>query len=287
MDSLFLFFSIFVGCVQLASGVAGGHHSGHSGHNTGHNSGHKNSRNTYGPHTDKLYIYTWQIYPDMVVFDWLIKLVDKDRMVGCDLSYGIETGNGKTATGNTSIVENFLPAYRTFKIYPLRSNTTYWLYMTCKDKEGGWHISDTINFTTSVATLYKDQAAAIQSDSETVGLKERMNRGMLSVRPTGRFSPHVLMGLSCVVLSVLVVSVSSALLARRYKQGKTYQIEIDKEIKAFEESEQRFSEEVFMRETININSNDYVDLDSYNEDSITINSDELPDSTEEDDASKF
>ena len=55
-------------------------------------------------------------------------------------------------------------------------------------------MSDTINFTTSVATLYKDQPAAIQSDSETVGLKERMNRGMLSVRPTGRFSPHVLMG---------------------------------------------------------------------------------------------
>jgi len=285
MDTLCLIFYLFIGCVQLASGVAGGHHSGHSGHNYGH----KNTRNanTYGPHTDKLYIYTWQIYPDMVVFDWLIKLVDKDRMVGCDLSYGIETGNGKTATGNTSIVENFLPAYRTFKIYPLRSNTTYWLYMTCKDKEGGWHMSDTINFTTSVATLYKDQAAAIQSDSETVGLKERMNRGMLSVRPTGRFSPHVLMGLSCVVLSVLVVSVSSALLARRYKQGKTYQIEIDKEIKAFEESEQRYSEEVFMRETINISTNDYVDIDSYNEDSITINSDELPDSTEEDDASKF
>lgn len=42
-----------------------------------------------------------------------------------------------------------------------------------------------------------------------------------------------------------------------------------------------------MRETINISTNDYVDIDSYNEDSITINSDELPDSTEEDDASKF
>ena len=37
-------------------------------------------------------------------------------------------------------------------------------------------------------------------------------------------------GLSCVVLSVLVLSVSSGLLARRYKQGKTYQIEIDKEM---------------------------------------------------------
>ena len=59
-------------------------------------------------------------------------------MVGCDLSYGLEpSGNteytsDKAAAGNTSIVENFLPAYRTFKIYPLRSNSTYWLYMTCK-----------------------------------------------------------------------------------------------------------------------------------------------------------
>ena len=116
------------------------------------------------------------------------------RMVGCDLSYGVETGNGKTAAGNTSIVENFLPAYRTFKIHPLRSNTSYWLYMTCKDRAGGWHVSDTINFTTSVA-VYLDQPAAIQSDSGLgSGLKERLNRGMLSVRPTGRFSPHMLMG---------------------------------------------------------------------------------------------
>ena len=57
-------------------------------------------------------------------------------MVGCDLSYGLEpsgnTDTDKAAAGNTSIVENFLPAYRTFKIYPLRSNSTYWLYMTCK-----------------------------------------------------------------------------------------------------------------------------------------------------------
>ena len=37
-------------------------------------------------------------------------------------------------------------------------------------------------------------------------------------------------GLSCVVLSVLVLTVSSALLAKRYKQGKTYQIEIEKEM---------------------------------------------------------
>ena len=48
----------------MAASVEGGHHSGHNGHS---------------PHTDKLYVFPWQIYPDMVVFDWLIKLADKDR----------------------------------------------------------------------------------------------------------------------------------------------------------------------------------------------------------------
>merc|ERR1711976_20720 len=292
MENLVLILVSFsIGCVQLALG-AQSHtgHSGHTGHSSGghgHHSGHSLGHNI-GPHTDKLHVYTWQIYPDMVVFDWLIKLVDKDRMVGCDLSYGLETGNGKTASGNTSIVENFLPAYRTFKIFPLSSNTTYWLYVTCKDKDGGWHVSDTINFTTSVATLYQDQPAAIHSDQVPgSGLKERFNRGMLSVRPTGRFSPHMLMGLSCVVLSVLVLTVSSALLARRYKQGKTYQIEIDNEIKAFEENENRNYEEIMIRETVNIsNTEDYVDIDSYNDDNdnVTINSD---DAIEEEDGSKF
>ena len=32
-----------------------------------------------GPHTDKLHVFPWQIYPDMVVFDWLVRLKDKDR----------------------------------------------------------------------------------------------------------------------------------------------------------------------------------------------------------------
>ena len=53
------------GFVQLAASVEGGHHSGHSGHKA--------------PHTDKLWVFPWQIYPDMVVFDWLIRLADKDR----------------------------------------------------------------------------------------------------------------------------------------------------------------------------------------------------------------
>jgi len=270
---------LVIGFVQLAASVEGGHHSGHSGHKA--------------PHTDKLWVFPWQIYPDMVVFDWLIRLADKDRMVGCDLSYGLEnTEHDKTAAGNSSIVENFLPAYRTFKIYPLKSNSTYWLYMTCKDKEGGWHVSDTINFQTSVATLYSDQPAAIQADQPQSGLRERLNRGMLSVRPTSKFSPHMLMGLSCVVLSVLVLTVSSALLAKRYKQGKTYEIEIEKEIKAFEEGENEICEEILIRDSINISSSEeYVDIDSFNEDNLTLNSDDVPDpdtfDEAEDEGSKF
>ena len=64
-------------------------------------------------------------------------------MVGCDLSYGQEEKGG-----NITTVENFLPPYRTFKIYPLFSGTPYWVYMVCRDMDGGWHASDTVNFTT-------------------------------------------------------------------------------------------------------------------------------------------
>merc|ERR1711892_26513 len=71
----------------------------------------------------QLHIYPWQVFPDMAVLDWYIRLRDKDRMVGCDLSYGAEAG------GNTTSVENFLPLYRTIKIQPLVKNTSYWVHM--------------------------------------------------------------------------------------------------------------------------------------------------------------
>ena len=50
---------------------------------------------------------------------------------------------------------------------------------------------------------------------------------------------------------------------------------------------------LFIRDRINISANEeYVDIDSYNEehdnmDNVTINSDDAPDSIEEDDSSKF
>ena len=49
----------------MAASVEAGHHSGHGA--------------DISPLTDKLFVFPWQIYPDMVVFDWLIKLADKDR----------------------------------------------------------------------------------------------------------------------------------------------------------------------------------------------------------------
>ena len=42
------------------------------------------------PHTDKLYIFPWQVYPDMMVFDWFIRLADKDRSDhGGDHGHGV------------------------------------------------------------------------------------------------------------------------------------------------------------------------------------------------------
>ena len=126
-------------------------------------------------------------------------------MIGCDLSYGPENG------GNISTAENFLPPYRTFKIQPLSSNTSYWVYMVCRDKEGGWLASDTLNFTagkvetlfifiifpsySGIPVLAEPKLAAIHvSVKETNIQSGRLNRGMLSIRPTKSLSPHLLMG---------------------------------------------------------------------------------------------
>ena len=36
--------------------------------------------------SDKLHIYPWQVFPDMVVLDWYIRLTEKDRLVGHHLA---------------------------------------------------------------------------------------------------------------------------------------------------------------------------------------------------------
>jgi len=171
---------------------------------------------------DKLYIYPWKIFPDMVVLDWYIRLRDKDRMVGCDLSYGPETG------GNTTTVENFLPLYRSISLHHLTSNTEYWVHLVCRDIQGELHASDTVNFTTGIATLREPQLAAVQV--ERVVQTERLNRGMLSSRPSKAVSPHVVMGISCIILSLVVLMVSSVIVVNKYKaSGKTMEAQLEQE----------------------------------------------------------
>jgi len=160
----------------------------------------------------ELSLSPWSVFPDMAVLDWYIRLRDKDRMVGCDLSYGAEAG------GNTTSVENFLPLYRTIKIQPLVKNTSYWVHMVCKDKGGGLHVSNTVNFTTGIPAVFLPQLAAVQDPVlDTLIQTDRLNRGMLSIRPTKGMSPHVLMGLSCTILSMVVLTISSVLVAKKYK----------------------------------------------------------------------
>ena len=61
--------------------------------------------------------------------------------------------------------------------------------------------------------------------------------------------------------------------------------------KAFEEGENAICEEILIQDNINISSSEeYVDIDSFNEDNITLNSDDSPDHDnfeEEDEGSKF
>ena len=74
-------------------------------------------------------------------------------MVGCGLTYGPESHNNETT------VFNFLPTSRLLRIFPLSSNTSYWLNMVCKDGEGGWHASETVEFTTGKGCRIEQQAA--------------------------------------------------------------------------------------------------------------------------------
>ena len=60
--------------------------------------------------------------------------------------------------------------------------------------------------------------------------------------------------------------------------------------KAFEEGENAICEEILIQDTLNIsNSEEYVDIDSYNEDNLTLNSDAPDHDTfeEDDEGSKF
>ena len=57
------------------------------------------------------------------------------RLTGCDLSYGPEN------TGNTTILENFLPPYRTFKVTPNSSIVNWYIAnLSVGVPAGGQHL---------------------------------------------------------------------------------------------------------------------------------------------------
>merc|ERR1711892_859134 len=90
--------------------------------------------------------------------------------------------------------------------------------MVCKDKGGGLHASDIVNFTTGIPAMPAPLPAAVLiAVLDTAIQTDRLNRGMLSIRPSKGMSPHLLMGLSCTVLSMVVLTISSVLVAKKYK----------------------------------------------------------------------
>ena len=55
---------------RLSAGVDAGHYDGYGVQGDSSNDGYSG----HGPPADKLFVFPWQVYPDMVVFDWLIRL---------------------------------------------------------------------------------------------------------------------------------------------------------------------------------------------------------------------
>merc|ERR1712002_1244984 len=86
--------------------------------------------------------------------------------------------------------------------------------MVCRDSEGGWYATDTVNFTTATPSTSAPQLAAVHIPGVQI---DRLNRGMLSSRPSKGVSPHLLMGISCILLSLLLLCITTILIVKRYK----------------------------------------------------------------------
>ena len=102
--------------------------------------------NTQESESEPLKISVWQTYPHHAVLDWLITLAEKDTLVRCDMAYGATEDEDDKEDITT--VENFLPSHRSIVVPHVSSNNSYWVCVSCRDGEGGWHHSKTLHFTT-------------------------------------------------------------------------------------------------------------------------------------------
>ena len=122
------------------------------------------------------------------MIDWYITLAEKDCLTSCDMTYAATEDQSE----NTKVVENFIPLHRSFEISQLSSNTSYWVCVVCRDKEGVEHASDILHFTT--AEVAQPRLGARYSPLRQVVEQDKRNMGVLRVRRKEAVSPHTLMG---------------------------------------------------------------------------------------------
>ena len=115
-------------------------------------------------------------------------MVEKDCLTSCDMTHAATEDDND----NTTVVENFIPLHRTININDLTSNTSYWVYLVCKDREGVEHASDVIHFTTP--EVAQPRLGARYSPLRQAMVQDKRNMGVLRVRKKEHVSPHTLMG---------------------------------------------------------------------------------------------
>ena len=140
-------------------------------------------QSSYSKH---LSISIWHTYPTHAVIDWYITMAEKDCLTNCDMTYAATEDDKE----KPKVVENFIPVHRTFSIGQLTQNTSYWVFVVCRDKGGGWHASHTIHFTT--AEVYGARYSPLRQVMQA--MQDKRNMGVLRVRKKEAVSPHTLMG---------------------------------------------------------------------------------------------
>lgn len=163
-----------------------------------------------------LAISLWKVYPDTAVFDWYISLKDKYSMSSCNLSYGPVQNPNQTLT-----IPDYLPQYRLITIHPLKKNTSYWLSLLCTDKNRQQHYSTKLFFSTASSNSSLPRVGARYSQRRQDLVSESVNsdvryKFVLSRRKKDKVSPHSVLGAGCAVVLLVLCTITSVLVLRKY-----------------------------------------------------------------------
>lgn len=180
--------------------------------------------------TALLSVQVYKTLRDAVIFDWYISLNDKDQMSSCDVVYK------SNSTNDTILLSPFLPKTRTFFIAELDAESHYEFHMLCEDHKARNYVTKPIFFTTASVdspSVHDLQANLTRGYAHDLSREEVLLPAISSSVVNGvqghilstqrrrwnkieKVSPHLVLGISCGIVGLVLILVTLALAGNRY-----------------------------------------------------------------------